>query len=319
MKPPSARTVYAFTVCTPTFDRAHTLPRVFESLKAQSFRDFEWIVVDDGSADGTADLVENWQQGSPFPIRYFWQKNSGMGVALNKGIDEARGFLFLMLDSDDECLPWALERLKLHWESIPADARQGFVGVTGLVQTPKGKIVGARFPSDVFDSDSLELRIRFCITGEKWGCQRTDVLRVHKFPIIEQETCVFASTVWNRIALKYKTRFVNDVFRIYHDTPGSMSALRSLVNSPRRGWFHYRDFLWLDYKLPLKWILRINANYVRYSLHSRIGLRTQASEAKSQLAWITAFPIGLSVFLLDRIRISKLVVTAMKLVHPTSR
>jgi len=65
---------YRFTVFTPTYNRAHTLPRVYESLKHQTFRDFEWLIVDDGSTDNTKELVEVWQKENLFPIRYFWQK-----------------------------------------------------------------------------------------------------------------------------------------------------------------------------------------------------------------------------------------------------
>src|ERR1700736_1708087 len=90
-----------FTVFTPTYNRAHTLHRVFNSLKAQSFRDFEWVLVDDGSTDNTEELAELWIKTADFPIRYFWQKNSGKHIAYNFGIREARGQMFAVLDSDD--------------------------------------------------------------------------------------------------------------------------------------------------------------------------------------------------------------------------
>ena len=64
-----------FTVFTPTFNRADTISRVYDSLTLQTFRDFEWLIVDDGSQDGTRALVENWQKNSTFPIHYFWQPN----------------------------------------------------------------------------------------------------------------------------------------------------------------------------------------------------------------------------------------------------
>src|SRR5437762_2817315 len=96
-----------FTVFTPTYNRAGTLPRVYESLKAQTFRDFEWIIVDDGSADSTQELVQSWIGDLDFPIRYFRQQNQGKHVAVNLGVKEARGEFFLNLDSDDACVPEA--------------------------------------------------------------------------------------------------------------------------------------------------------------------------------------------------------------------
>lgn len=63
-----------FTVFTPTYNRAKTLHRVYESLQQQTFRDFEWLIVDDGSVDDTKSLIEIWQKEAAFPIRYVWQK-----------------------------------------------------------------------------------------------------------------------------------------------------------------------------------------------------------------------------------------------------
>ncbi|MGQ9564843.1 MAG: glycosyltransferase family 2 protein, partial [Thermogutta sp.] len=95
-----------FTVFTPTYNRAHTLSRTYESIRRQTIRDFEWVIVDDGSTDGTDELVQQWQQEcNDFPIRYFWQPNQHKKVAFNRGVREAKGQWFVPIDSDDELLP----------------------------------------------------------------------------------------------------------------------------------------------------------------------------------------------------------------------
>ena len=72
------------TVFTPTYNRAHTLPRTYQSLCRQECKDFVWLVVDDGSTDGTADLVRSWQQeANGFEIRYLYKENGGMHTAHN--------------------------------------------------------------------------------------------------------------------------------------------------------------------------------------------------------------------------------------------
>src|SRR5258708_39119995 len=148
---------YVFTVFTPTFNRSQTLSRVYEGLRLQTFRDFEWLIVDDGSTDGTKELVEKWQTESSFPIRYIYQENQGKPAAFNRGVQEAQGELFLTLDSDDACVPHALDRLKYQWDGIPASQKDKFSAVTVLCKGPKGGLLSGKIPPALLDSGSLTL------------------------------------------------------------------------------------------------------------------------------------------------------------------
>ncbi len=98
------------TAFTATYNRASTLERTYKSLlKLQrpvdqatgQTEEFEWLIVDDGSTDATASLVEGWCRDNLIPIRYFRQKNQGKHIALNHGVSVARGYMFGDLDSDD--------------------------------------------------------------------------------------------------------------------------------------------------------------------------------------------------------------------------
>jgi glycosyltransferase involved in cell wall biosynthesis len=212
-----------FTVFTPTYNRAHTLHRVYNSLLAQTFRDFEWLVVDDGSSDNTRQIVEAWCAEANFPIRYFWQENAHKKVAFNRGVREARGELFLTWDSDDEAVPEALATFKRIWLDIPNEDRNRYSAVTVLCADPAGNIVGDRYPDDVLNSNSIETMLRYRISGEKWGFQRVDVLK--EFPFPENVVgLVPESVVWHRIARKYLTRYVNVPLRVYHPGEDSLSS-----------------------------------------------------------------------------------------------
>ena len=90
---------HLFTVITPTYNRAHTLERVYLSLREQSFQDFEWVIVDDGSTDSTRTMVMAWQQEASFPIHYVWQKNQHKKTAFNRGVRKANGELVVAVDS----------------------------------------------------------------------------------------------------------------------------------------------------------------------------------------------------------------------------
>jgi glycosyltransferase involved in cell wall biosynthesis len=188
-----------FTVLTPTYNRAGTLHRVYESLSRQTFRGFEWVVVDDGSTDNTHESILDWQARADFPIRYFWQNNQHKKTAFNRGVREARGKLIVGLDSDDEMPPDALAIFKEAWESIPPARRESYVAVTGLCARPDGSIVGDRYPQDVFDSTAVDVYFRYRVKGEKFGCMRTDILRTYPFP---EDVAGFVpeSLVWWAIA-----------------------------------------------------------------------------------------------------------------------
>ena len=124
--------------------------------------------MDDGSSDTTEDLVRRWRRQSDFATRYIWQKNAGKHIAVNRGVQQARGELFLIVDSDNAFVSEALERLKFHWDSIPEGEKEEFSAVTCLCEDPDGSLVGSRFPFDPTDSNSLEIRFRYKVSGEKW-------------------------------------------------------------------------------------------------------------------------------------------------------
>ena len=204
-----------FTVFTATFNRAHTLHRVYDSLRAQTLQNFEWLLIDDGSTDGTRELVESWATVAPFPVRYIWQPNSGKHVAYNRALAEAQAPFFTLLDSDDACEPNALERLAAHWQSIPAEQQEAFSGVGCLCRDQYGAIVGERFPTEPFDANVREVYYLHRIHGEKWGMQRTEVLKRFPFPALAGTKFIPEAVVWNAISKTYRLRWVNDALRVY--------------------------------------------------------------------------------------------------------
>lgn len=222
-----------FTVFTPTYNRAHTLPRLYESIRRQTLRDFEWVVVDDGSTDATRALVTDWQKVADFPIRYFWQPNQHKKVAFNRGVREARGKWFVPIDSDDELLPDALSRFEAMWNSIDEGQRERFVAVVGLCLDVQGRMVGDSFPSSPLDASAVELFFDYQVTGEKFGCLRTDVLREFPFPE-DIPDLVPENVVWFRMARRYTQRCFNVPVRIYHRDVESITLPKDATAARKR-------------------------------------------------------------------------------------
>lgn len=293
---------FLFTVFTPTYNRAHLLPRVYDSLKRQTLRNFEWVIVDDGSSDNTRELVAQWAKEAHFPIIYRWQQNSGKHVAINRGVELARGEFFVILDSDDWLKPNALERLFYHWSQIPAERRSHYAGVCGLYAHPNGKVVGTKFPVDVLDSNAVEIRTRYRVKGDKFGMNRTEVMREFPFPE-DLGHFVTESLIWNRIAKKYSKRYVNEILAVTEYQAEGLSA-RSIelrAASPKAARLYYQEFANLDgFYIPVSDRLKAFANYVRFSLHDATPFRQQLSEIKRKELFIFAFPIGLVLFWRDK-------------------
>lgn len=295
-----------FTVYTPTFNRAHTLHRVFESLQAQTCRDFEWLVIDDGSTDDTAALLARYQAEAGFPVRYLQEPHRGAHHAHNLSLRESRGELWLKLDSDDGCLPDALERLKHHWENIPAAERAAFSGVTGLCRDQNGVLVGNRFPCDPLDCSAAELEYRHKVHGEHWGCLRLDVVRRFPYPEAVPGNFIPESYIWCQISQQYKTRHINEELRIYWMDAPSLVHGRS---NPRTNAAGHRLMFQMVLNLESGWfftaplrLLRAAMQYSRFAFLSSVGVMRQFGDVQSlggRLLWLLTLPGGWGMWLRD--------------------
>lgn len=295
-------TMPSFTVFTPTYNRAKTLVRVYECLLSQTFRDFEWLIVDDGSTDETDDLIRHWRAERKLDIAHVSQRNAGKHVAFNRGVERARGELFLPLDSDDTCVPSALGRFLHYWEDIPAASRRTFSGITCHCMDEHGRRIGDVFPHDVVDAWPEEFLCKWRISGEKWGFHRTDVLREFPFPEIPGEKFVPEGLIWNRIGRRYKMRFVNEALRVYKALPDGLSgsSVKLRADNPISTCTYYREKS--ESPVPLAVRAKAFANYSRFYLHGR---RTpQGSGIRLQLSplGMTMLPIGYAAYAIDRLR-----------------
>lgn len=301
---------YRFTVFTPTYNRAHLLPRLYESLQQQTDRNFEWLIVDDGSSDGTQALVERWQKENRLPVRYYWQPNAGKSMAFNRGVQEADGDLFLSIDSDDALLPESLAIFSKHWDailSLPPTEAAKFSGVTGLCQDQTGTIYGDLFPHDVFDSNINEVRYRYRIQGEKKGFTRTDIHKAFPFPALDNNSFVPESVVWNAIGRQYTTRFVNEIVRVYwsHDEERLTTSGVSVASSPGHALWH-RDILNTNlryFRYAPASLAKSSVHYTRFSLHAGDSFKTQWRQLHGVAAhalWVGTLLPGWMIYQKDR-------------------
>jgi glycosyltransferase involved in cell wall biosynthesis len=292
------------SVFVPTYNRAHLLGRVFESLKAQSFKNFEWIIVDDGSRDNTSELVTDWQRTAPFTIQYQRKANGGKHTTINRGVELARGEFMVILDSDDWLAPNALERMLELWQAIPTTEQAQLSGVVGLCAHPDGQVIGDRFPQDPFDSNAVDLTHTHQIHGDKISLSRTNVMREFPFPFQDLRGLVTEALVWNRIAQHYQERYVNEIFayKEYLEQGLTDRALELQIQAaPATRLFHLELS---QAKQKLSWKIRLKslANYVRFSLHAGHGPLETLIDSDSSFKCLLMLPLGLALFLRDQRR-----------------
>jgi glycosyltransferase involved in cell wall biosynthesis len=307
---------FTFTVYTGTRNRAHTLSRPYDSLCSQTYRDFEWLIIDNDSTDGTQELVAKWQAEADFPIRYIRHENRGHHGSSNRAVEEARGELFLTLDSDDGCIPTALERFKAIWDDIPEDRRGGYSAVTALCVDENGQKIGTPFPSNPTDSNTMEIRHRHHVKGEKWGFQRTDIMRAHPYPTIPGYVGVLPSSiVWGEIGKRYLTRYVNEYLGVVRVSGAdtlttsekadlSGTAIGSIMDAQA---VIDRNFEYFRYD-PIAYY-RKAAIYARASFwagRSPIAQVKAIRRFPAKLLWLAALPLGVAEYAVDRVRLVNL-------------
>jgi glycosyltransferase involved in cell wall biosynthesis len=301
-----------FTIFTPTYNRAHTLHRCFDSLAAQTLRDFEWIVVDDGSADGTEELVAGWLKSAKFPMRYLRQDHGGKHIAHNLALHAARGKFFSCLDSDDALTPDALEKLAHVWDTIPETAQPSFCGVDGLCCDQYGRIVGDEYPCDPLDADLRERKYVHRPRGEKWGVVLTDIARRFPFPNVARGRYLPEGIVWLDMAKTYKCRAVNEVVRVYYideNEPGVTTAIRRRLAAHAEGNWHY--YIWL-LNNDLEYFFRAPMPFLKAAAMLPVvgwitgrGLGRALKELRTvagRSLVMTALPASALIFVLDRLR-----------------
>ena len=263
------------TILTPTFNRAHLLPRLFESLTHQTDFDFEWLVMDDGYTDGTSDLFAGKTfLSAPFPIRYYRQENGGKHRALNAGVKQAKGDFIFIADSDDWLLPQSVAIVGQHTSAIADD--NIFAGVAGLDVFDDGRIVGTGLPQDIIDCNAMDIRYRYHVDGDLKEVFKTTVLQEFPFPEIQDEKFCPEQLVWFRIAQKYKLRYFNTPIYVAEYQPNGITAsiIRVRMLAPQATCMMYAEML--AYKIPFKEKIKAAINFWRFKVcaPSRVMITT---------------------------------------------
>lgn len=256
------------TVFTAAYNRAHRLKELYASLKVQNYDSFEWLVVDDGSEDSTEVLLEEWEKEAAFPIRFVKQQNSGKHVAINRGVQMAKGEIFFIVDSDDVLRTGVLEKIEGIFRRIIKNYNGLLAGIAGLSETRDGRVIGTAFPSRCENKYTSVLDWKKDgVVGDKAEVFYLPSLKKYPFPQEPGEKFCSEAIVWNRMAHDgYKLFCVNEVFKTCEYLQDGLSANieAHMKNNPRSTLLYFKE--WHSFiRKNIWWGMKVASWYVLYA------------------------------------------------------
>lgn len=280
------------TIFTPTYNRSHSLVALYESLLSQTSKDFEWIIVDDGSEDDTQNLVEKWINEKKIIITYYKQENGGKHRAINRGLKLAKGTFFFIADSDDKLTSDAIELVINAGKKIESDAK--FAGVAFNDCYANGKRVGGEVTYDTLDIDNVSFREKLAIKGDMKEVWKTNILTQYPFPEFSNEKFISEGVVWSEIAKKYILRYINkSIYIVEYNSDGlSKNIARHHRNSPKGTMLYFLNRI-NDSRYSVKRHIIDAINYWRYTISYK-GERN-----KFPLWMWMLYPVGLLFYYRD--------------------
>lgn len=228
-----------FCIFTPTYNRAYTLERLYNSLLAQTYKDFTWLIVDDGSTDNTASVVESFISQNRLSIRYIKTENQGKSRALNLGIENCTDELFFCVDSDDWLTPDALEVLQARWALVKKDST--ICGMLALRGIDEDTPIGSRIPNGMLRSNVWNLYFNYGFKGDAAHVYRSDIFRQYPAEVAESEKFISEGWTVYQIAEHYDVSLIDQILYIGGYLPDGYSAnVRNLTKSNPIGYYRFK-------------------------------------------------------------------------------
>lgn len=257
------------SIFTPTYNRANHLAQLYDSLCSQEEKNFEWIIVDDGSTDNTEEVVKSFKSENKIPINYFKKENEGKHIAINIGVEMAKGYLFFIVDSDDYLTKNATNKIAQYLPQIKDNHKLG--GISFRRGHTETQLIGTKSFFDDVVLSIFDFRYRMNIKGDMAEVYKTEIMRKFPFPKFEKEKFCAESLVWNRIGLKYDMLWTSSIIYICHYLEDGLTNQNFEIRkkSPLSSTLYYSEFEKMP--IPLLTKLKANINYWRFSKYVDIS------------------------------------------------
>ena len=218
-----------FTVFTPTYNRSHLLQRLFESLCSQTVRNFEWLIIDDGSTDDTEKVVAVFEEKADFPVRYIKQKNQGKHIAINTAVENAKGKWYLPIDSDDFLANNALEIC----QDLALETNGNQFGGFTFIRAPEELV--EKKQENIIQKWTEYNSYHWEFAGEMMYVFKMDVIKKYPFPVFEHEKFCQESVQIIPIVKNYEILFTDHILAYgeYLEDGLSQNLYQRLLKNPQ--------------------------------------------------------------------------------------
>ena len=291
-----------FTIFTPTYNRAHTLVRLYNSLESQTLKDFEWLVIDDGSEDDTRKYIKELQSESSFKIRYVYQKNSGKQAAYNVGIANTESELFMCIDSDDQLKNNSLEELERAWSLLNSHEKKNCAGIIFLGCDIKGNVIGTELPQIKF-STMYDLYHKFSVKGDKGLLFQTEILKKYNFPTQSGEKFITEAVLYNRIGKNHKFYCLNKALEIVdYQKDGLSSRYQQLMlENPIGSSIYFNELNFYEKKFKQR--VKNDAVHTKFKLLGRASILDIYRSSLNKKHFILGFGLGGLMYAKTKVRV----------------
>ncbi len=254
------------TIITTTYNRAYCLHQVYESLLRQDCDDFVWLIIDDGSSDGTDKLVAGWQDEKKIDIEYYYKENGGMHTARNLAYEKVTTELNVIIDSDDWMTDDAVEKIVSFWREHGSDK---YAGIVSNNVSKKGEMIGTPLPQGVGDCTVTELFEKHGVKGDKKLIYRSELSKKYPYPEFPGEKFYPASYKFKLLDLEYTMLLMNEYTCVVDYNEDSMTFDKfAQYRSCSRGFAHYRNEMIRISRSP-RYIVKEMIHYIAESKLSK--------------------------------------------------
>ncbi len=283
------------TIFTPTYNRKDKLTRLYNSLCNQINKEFKWLIIDDGSTDGTKKLIDSFIEKGNILIEYHFQKNSGKMKAHNKGVEICGTPLFLCVDSDDYLVENSVEIILKVMSKKRVDDKK-IIGILAYKSTNKKRLMEEEnIQFENLNQLTLQELYKNNYSGETTLVFKTEIIKNYPFIIYEGEKFIQEKTVYDLLDKIGKYIFFPENITIFeYQRDGYTNNIRKIMaNNPKGAFHYYTELIKGEEKILSN--LKNAANAVSYGFLAKYKYKLIFQEFKSFK--IITIPIALYLYL----------------------